>query len=64
MAAWAIDALQWRGALRALALGVLAGGLAATLLLRRAPLATAAKGARPPGSTLAEALRDARFWCL
>lgn len=64
LAAWAIAALQWRGALRAFAVGVLVVGLGATLLLRRAPLATAMAGRRPPGSTLAEAVRDRRFWWL
>lgn len=64
LAAWASEVLQWRGALRALALGVLVVGLTATLLLRRAPMAANATGARPPGATLPEALRDARFWWL
>lgn len=64
VAAWAIDTLRWRGALRALALGVLVVGLAATLLLRRAPFHATAKGTQPPGATLAEALRDRRFWWL
>jgi MFS family permease len=64
VAAAAIGSLQWRGALRALAFGVLLLGLAATLLLKRAP-APAAAGARAiPGSTLREALSDARFWWL
>lgn len=64
LAAWAIAALQWRGALRVFAVGVLAVGLGATLLLRRAPLARGTDGSHPPGSTLAEALRDHRFWWL
>jgi MCP family monocarboxylic acid transporter-like MFS transporter 13 len=63
-AAWAISALQWRGALRALALTALLVGLAATLLLRRAPVATTGAGGRPSGASLAEALRNRRFWWL
>jgi MFS transporter, MCT family, solute carrier family 16 (monocarboxylic acid transporters), member 13 len=64
LAAWAIAALQWRGALRAFAVGVLLIGLGATLLLRRAPLAVRSASGHPPGASLAEALRDARFWWL
>ena len=63
-AAWAISALQWRDALRALALGVLVVGLGATLLLRRAPLAGRTASGAPPGATLAQALRNRRFWWL
>ena len=67
-AAAAIDALQWRDAMRALAAAVLVVGLAATLLLKRAPVAGAAAGAaqavRIPGATLREALHDRRFWWL
>lgn len=61
VAAWLIAALQWRGALRALALGVLVLGLAATLLLRRAPSATAGSGRMVAGATLREALRTPAF---
>ena len=64
LAAWAIAELQWRGALRLLAVGVLCVGLCATLLLRRAPLSASATSGRPPGATLAEALHDPRFWWL
>jgi MFS family permease len=64
LAAALIGTLQWRGALRVMAAGVLLLGLAATLLLRRAPVATGAGGARIPGLTLGQALRDARFWWL
>jgi MFS family permease len=63
LAAQAIDALQWRDALRVLALGVLVVGLASTLLLRRAPVPASATG-HPSGATLAEALRSHRFWWL
>jgi MFS family permease len=61
LAAWAISALQWRGALRGIALGVLAIGLAATLLLRHAPAARAAGGQAPAGLRLREALRTPTF---
>ena len=55
-----IAALDWRGALRLLAVGVLLLGLAATLLLRRAPAATAgALGVA--GTSLGEALRSPAF---
>ncbi|MFT3816451.1 MAG: MFS transporter [Rubrivivax sp.] len=52
--------LDWRGALRALALLVLAAGLAATLLLKRAPAATARAGA-VAGTPLKAALRSPAF---
>jgi MFS family permease len=57
----AVDALQWRGALRALAVGVLLIGLAAAFVMRRAPSACSGASARP-GASLGEALRNARFW--
>jgi MFS family permease len=60
-----IARLQWREALQALSVFVLLAGLAATSLLKRAPIAAAAPGgaaATPPGSTLKVALRDPRFW--
>jgi MCP family monocarboxylic acid transporter-like MFS transporter 13 len=60
----AIAALQWRDAMRALAVGVLVLGLCAAWLLRRAPSASAAGSGRIPGLSLAEALRDRRFWWL
>ncbi len=71
LATSAIAALEWRGALRVMALGALVLGVLATLVLRRAPLSTpnastaATVGAGPqviPGATLGEALRDRRFW--
>ena len=62
LAATAIGALQWRDALRVLALGVLLVGVGAAFVLRRAPTAT---GSGPrPGTTLAQALRSRRFWWL
>ncbi|MBK6864763.1 MAG: MFS transporter [Ideonella sp.] len=64
LAAWAIAEWQWRGALRALAVAVLLVGLAATLLLKRAPAAVASARGGPSGASLAEALRDRRFWWL
>ncbi len=64
IAAAAIGALQWRGALRAMALGVLLLGLCATLLLRRAPVAASARSGPIPGLRLGKALRDRRFWWL
>jgi MFS family permease len=55
-----IGLLQWRDAMRLLALGVLLVGLAAAALMRRAPAATA--GARAvAGMTLGEALRSRSF---
>ncbi|MDT7837696.1 MFS transporter [Aquabacterium sp. OR-4] len=61
LAAAAIAAWQWRGALQALAVGVLVLGLGATLLLRRAPAATAQGGAAVAGHTLGQAVRSAAF---
>jgi MFS family permease len=60
----AIGLLQWRGAMRAMALGVLLLGVCATWLLRRAPLPAAAAGGPIPGLSLREGLRDRRFWWL
>ena len=65
LATSAIAALQWRGALRVLALGVLILGVCATFVLKRAPAPATAAGAGPqaiPGATLGQALRDRRFW--
>ncbi|MFM7530890.1 MAG: MFS transporter [Rubrivivax sp.] len=61
VAAAAVAALQWRGAMRALALGVLVAGLAATALLRRAPAAGSAGGGAAPGLGLHQALRTRSF---
>jgi MCP family monocarboxylic acid transporter-like MFS transporter 13 len=64
LATSAIGMLQWRGAMRVIALGVLLLGVCATLLLKRAPAARAAAAGGIPGLSLAEALRDRRFWWL
>jgi MFS family permease len=53
--------LDWRGALRALAGGVLLLGLASTLLLKRAPSATGSAGRTAAGTTLKEALATPQF---
>ena len=65
LATSAIAMLQWRGALRVMALGVLLLGVCATYVLKRAPAPASAGGAGPqviPGATLGQALRDRRFW--
>ncbi|HPO20866.1 MAG TPA: MFS transporter, partial [Rubrivivax sp.] len=54
LASAAIAVLQWRGAMRALALVVLVLGLAATWALRRAPAASAARGGQIPGLSLGQ----------
>jgi MFS family permease len=64
LATAAIALLQWRGAMRLMALGVLVLGVCATWLLRRAPVAASARSGQIPGLSLAEALRDRRFWWL
>ncbi len=61
LAAQAIGALGWRDALRVVAAGVLFCGLAAAFVLRTAPPAGTTPGVRS-GSSLAQALRSARFW--
>ena len=63
LAAFAIAELEWRAALRALALGVLLVGVGAAWLLRRAPHPASAN-AVPNGLRLSEALRSRRFWWL
>ncbi len=72
LAAMAIAGLEWRVALRVMGAGVMIVGLGSTLLLRRAqaPIARGADGADVlhnvkaalPGVTLAQALKDKRFW--
>lgn len=61
VAAWAVAALQWRGALRVMALGVLVLGMVATALLRRAPATRAAGGQPAAGLGLGQALRTSSF---
>ncbi len=56
-----IGQLQWRQALQCLALLVLVAGLGATLLLRRAPAATARAGAAVAGHSLRQALATPQF---
>ena len=59
-----IAAWQWRLAMQVLAVGVLVVGLVATLLLRRAPSATARSGGAVAGRTLRQALATRQFWWL
>ena len=61
LATAAIEHLQWRAALRVLAVGVVVVGLGAAVLLRRAPTTGASTGGAQPGNSLAEALRSTRF---
>ena len=56
-----IPALQWRGALQVLAVGVLVLGLGASALLRRAPSATAGAGGSVQGMTLRQAVASPSF---
>ena len=56
-----IAALQWRAAMQWLAAGVLLFGLGSTLLLKRAPSATAAPGVAVAGQTLRQTLRSSDF---
>ena len=60
LATTAIDALGWRHALQAIALGVLVVGVGAALLVRRAP-ARGAPGVAAAGVTLKEAIASRRF---
>jgi len=64
LAAAAIAWLQWRDALRVLALLVLLLGVGAAWMLRRAPAAAPRAGAAIPGASLRDALHDRRFWWL
>lgn len=61
LAALLIESLAWRDTLRVLAAGVLTLGLGATLLLRRAPAATAGLARPVQGLTLREAMKTPRF---
>lgn len=60
-AAALIGGIDWRSALRVLALGALLLGGGAALMLRRAPAATATGRAQVAGLTLREALRSREF---
>lgn len=62
LATSAIHWLQWRDAMRAVALGVLVIGLLSAGLLKRAPSASGSGSAPPPGASLREALRNRSFW--
>ena len=66
LASGAIAWLQWRDALRLMALAVLVLGLGCAALIRRAPAAQATHGGAnlPPGHTLREALHSRKFWWL
>lgn len=61
LAAGLIAAVQWRDALRVLAVGVLLLGLAATLMLKRAPAALGTGTRAVAGTPLGEALRSPAF---
>jgi MFS family permease len=61
LAAAAVAAWQWRGAMQVLALAVLVLGLAAALLLRRAPAARRVAGGQVAGVPLGTALRSRSF---
>lgn len=64
LATLAIAALQWRDALRVMALVALLVGLGAAVLLKRAPTAHRGGSGTAPGATLRQALHDRRFWWL
>jgi MFS family permease len=66
LASGAIAWLQWRDALRLMALAVLVLGLGCAALMRRAPVAQATQGGAnlPPCHTLREALHSRKFWWL
>ncbi len=60
----AVTLLHWRDAMRVTALAVLLPGLAAALLLRRAPQASVPPGGQIAGSSLRQALGSRSFWYL
>jgi MCP family monocarboxylic acid transporter-like MFS transporter 13 len=64
LAAGAIAWLQWRDALRVLALGVLIVGLGAAVLLKRAPSEHGSAARAAAGASLPEALHSSSFWWL
>ncbi len=61
LAAAAITQWQWRGAMVALAIGVLLLGLGSTLMLRPAPAASRRADGTVPGTPFGEALRSRSF---
>jgi predicted MFS family arabinose efflux permease len=61
LATAAILQWQWRGAMVALAIGVLVIGLGSTLMLRPAPAATRRADGTVPGTPFGEALRSRSF---
>jgi MFS family permease len=61
LAAGAIAWLQWRDALRVMALAVLIVGMGAALLLKRAPSAHRSAAGAAPGASLREALHSKSF---
>lgn len=64
LAAAGIAWLQWRDALRVMALAVLIVGLSASMLLKRAPSATGSAAGAASGASLSEALHSSGFWWL
>jgi MFS family permease len=61
LAAAAIGAWQWRGAMTAIALGTVVVGLSVALLLRRAPAAARRADGTVPGTPLKQALASRAF---
>lgn len=62
LAAFLISSLEWRTALRVMSGAVVMLGLSSTLLLRRAQLGMSGSATPLPGLTLAQTLKDKRFW--
>ena len=62
LAAFLISSLEWRTALRVMSGAVVMLGLSSTLLLRRAQLGLSGSATPLPGLTLAQTLKDKRFW--
>ena len=57
-----IASMDWRMALRMMSAAVIMVGLGSTLLLKRAQLGPRNSSTPLPGLTLAQALKDKRFW--
>ena len=62
LAAMLIASMEWRMALRVMSGAVIVVGLGSTILLKRAQLGPRNSSAALPGMTLAQALKDKRFW--